>query len=281
MAGEPHTVEPAPHERNGAVAGPRHATHGCAVSSAGRVFGAYPGSWARVHPSPYPAETVDERILDGASANPASLTRRARRLAGRVYRRVKHMPERFLHGRRRDGVRSALARAGLPDMVVFVCQGNIYRSPYAAYVFEQALPGPVRQAVRVASAGFVGPNRACPADALAEAARQGITLSAHRSQLLAEPLVSSASLFVVVDPEQVARVRAVPGYASQPIVVLGDLDPRPIETRRITDPWGQSAEILTSSYRRIERCTAELAALVCERVAFEPPVAGVPETDVR
>lgn len=210
-----------------------------------------------------PSVTLSETEVPG-------LARRTRRLAGRVYRRVRHLPERVLHPHRRTRVRAALAAAGLPDLVVFVCQGNIYRSPYAAYVFESALPAPLRQAVRVASAGFVGPNRACPADAMAEAGRQGITLAAHRSQLLAEPLASSASLFVVVDPVQVSRVRSITGYSGQPIVVLGDLDPHPITTRRITDPWGQPPEVLARSYRRIERCVAELAAQICARIAFDP-----------
>jgi len=44
----------------------------------------------------------------------------------------------------------------------------------------------------------------------------------------------------------------------QPPLVLGDLDPGPIESRTIVDPWGGPPELFDASYARIERCVREL-----------------------
>jgi protein-tyrosine-phosphatase len=120
---------------------------------------------------------------------------------------------------------------GPPSNVLFVCQGNIYRSPYAAMAFSAAVPAHLKGVVHVESGGFVGPNRPSPDAAIATAERKGVDLRAHRSSLLT--------------PDRV--------------VVLGDLDPEPIRTRTITDPWNQDETVLQQSYDRVERCVRELA----------------------
>jgi protein-tyrosine-phosphatase len=49
------------------------------------------------------------------------------------------------------------------------------------------------------------------------------------------------------------------GRPPRDVIVLGDLDPEPIDTRRIDDPLDQGLEAFEASYARIERCTGELA----------------------
>jgi hypothetical protein len=46
--------------------------------------------------------------------------------------------------------------------------------------------------------------------------------------------------------------------------VLGDLDPLPIATRTITDPWGRTADVFDLVFDRIDRCVDELVRLVRE-----------------
>ena len=40
---------------------------------------------------------------------------------------------------------------------------------------------------------------------------------------------------------------------------MGDLDPDPILTREIADPWAGDPEVLEGSYTRLSRCARELA----------------------
>ena len=93
------------------------------------------------------------------------------------------------------------------------------------------------------------------------AARRGIDLSAHRSQILTAAVAQAADLIVVMDGEQERAVRAVLGAARPVLVVLGDLDPGPIETRAVRDPIGQAADVFEETYNRIDRCVAELVAM--------------------
>jgi protein-tyrosine-phosphatase len=94
------------------------------------------------------------------------------------------------------------------------------------------------------------------------AATRGLDLSAHRSQLLVPPEVSTADLIVVMDTTQRWGVRALFGRTSEDVLLLGDLDPAPIETREIRDPFDQPREVFEESYSRIERCVAELIRAV-------------------
>lgn len=183
-----------------------------------------------------------------------------RRGAREAWHWLRNAPDRALHDSRRSAALAVLGRYGEPEAVLFVCQGNIYRSPFAAAVLRAVLPMEARSALRICSAGFVGPGRPAPEDARAAAAEYSIDLGAHRSQLLTAPLLNGHTLCVVMDPAQLARVRASEGYAGQLVLNLGDLDPAPILTRSIQDPWSGAPGVLRSSYMRIERCTRMLGA---------------------
>jgi protein-tyrosine phosphatase len=123
---------------------------------------------------------------------------------------------------------------------------------------------PLAGAVRVTSAGFVGPGRQPPSMALAVARRHGIDLSAHRSALIPSDAVRASDLIVVMSAEQETAIRRRFANVSPRIVVLGDLDPLPILERTIRDPWDGDEKAFAESYGRIERCTRELVDLVVE-----------------
>lgn len=149
----------------------------------------------------------------------------------------------------------------MPGGVLFVCHGNICRSPYAAAVFRSHLGPHAAQVIRVRSAGFVGPTRPAPRHAVDEAAARGIDLREHRSHRLTAQEVRAAELVVVMEPRQVRPLRDL--YASAvPVVVLADLDPEPDGGRVIVDPVDQPRAVFAASYDRIDRCVVMLSAAV-------------------
>src|SRR2546428_8440325 len=105
-------------------------------------------------------------------------------------------PTRLLHPWRRRAARRALS-ARAPRSILVVCHGNICRSPFAAVLLQRAL-GPA--GIRVHSAGFIGPNRPSPPEAVTAAARYGVNLSDHPSRVLTADLVRSNHLAVVMGP---------------------------------------------------------------------------------
>ena len=169
--------------------------------------------------------------------------------------RLRRMPDRLLHASRRRAALVALAAHGPLRSVLVVCNGNIFRSPFAAAVLNRALE---RSGVAVDSAGFIGPGRPSPADAVVVAARRGIDLRGHRSQLLMPDLVRAADVILVMDAAQRRTICERFGASPQDVLLLGDFDPAPIETRAIEDPVEQGPHVCEVVYGRIERCVGAL-----------------------
>ena len=146
--------------------------------------------------------------------------------------------------------------------MLFVCYGNICRSPFAAAAFLRALPATLAQRIKVDSVGFIGPGRRPPSAAIQSAKRRGLDLSAHESKVVNPQMLRNASLIVVMASEQARGIRARLESGANNVLVLGDLDPMPIEHRTIIDPWNQADSVFDESYDRIERCVRELARIV-------------------
>lgn len=177
---------------------------------------------------------------------------------------IRHGPDRLLHRLRRRRARSRLAARPVSSVLV-VCHGNICRSPYAEAALRAALPPFMRDRIRVLSAGFLGASRPAPLEAIEVASRRGVDLRSHRSRPLNADLVRGADLIVVMEPGQARRIQAVFGVDPEVLLVLGDLDPLPIETRAIRDPVLQPVEVFEECYARIDRCVAELVEAIAVR----------------
>jgi len=110
----------------------------------------------------------------------------------------------------------------------------------------------------VESAGFIGPHRPSPADAIAVAQARGIDLRRHRSRLLTRRSVGSADLVIVMEAGQARAIHFQYGATKRPVLILGDLDPDPIATRAVRDPVQQPPSVFAASYARIDRCLSAL-----------------------
>ena len=178
--------------------------------------------------------------------------------------------ERVMHaGRRRRAREQVEALAGARS-VLFICEGNIYRSPFAAACFKTSLLA--GHEVRVGSAGFVGPGRSTPPEAQTLARGLGVDLSSHRSQMLHGPMLAQWDVLVVMEARQARVLIDRFGIGAGRIIVLGDLDPGTIDERSIADPWQGSTEVLEGSYARVDRCVRELVEVVrsCWSTAVTP-----------
>jgi protein-tyrosine phosphatase len=165
---------------------------------------------------------------------------------------LRHLPDRILHPLRRRRASRALSQRGSLESVLVVCHGNICRSPYAAAVLRRAL------AIRVDSAGFIGPGRPPPPFALQVAARRGYDIASHLSSLVAGEGLPTYDLILVMDRTQRRRLARLAPRGHSLVLLLGDFDPLSTLTREIPDPVSGPRELFEAVYDRIDRCVLAL-----------------------
>ena len=96
--------------------------------------------------------------------------------------------------------RSALRRA---DSALFVCLGNICRSPFAEHYARHVLP-----AVEIRSSGlYPRPNRPSPEPAIMAAREFDIDLSTHRADVLTDETVSKSDVIFSFDDSVHEEIR--------------------------------------------------------------------------
>ena len=181
-----------------------------------------------------------------------------------IVRKLRRARDRFTHLARH---RRAIARLeSLPraDSFLFVCHGNICRSPYAAAALRLSLGNSSIDERRVASAGFVGSGRPSPSEALDVAAERGVDLSRHRSQMVSVEIVRGADVILVMNVAQQGALR-MRFRCSDTVLVFGDLDPHANGSREILDPINKPVAAFRDSYDRIDRCLHALAEIIGTR----------------
>lgn len=167
--------------------------------------------------------------------------------------------DKLLHPRRRAYSIDRI-RLTAPRSIVFVCLGNVCRSPYA----ERVAGGCRQRGIDVRSAGFIGPGRAPPDDAIEVALRRGIDHADHISKTLTPAVAAEADAILIFDRYNVARIRSFDSTLLRRTYWLGDFDPVWAGKRAIADPWGKSQPEFDLTFERIERCVANLAAVLGE-----------------
>ena len=124
--------------------------------------------------------------------------------------------------------------------VLFVCKGNICRSPLAAIYFESLVRRGGRN-IRVGSAGLeTTPGKPAHSNSKLVAREHELSLDAHATAQLTRKLVQETDLIVVMEIGQLDRMHRVYPQAAGKVVLLGALDGRgPLE---IADPFGREID---------------------------------------
>lgn len=124
--------------------------------------------------------------------------------------------------------------------ILFVCLGNICRSPLADCVMKQLLrERGLESRVHVESCGtgawHVGES--AHADSIAVASRHGIDLAYHRARQLAKEDFSKFDLLVAMDRENFSAIRSRARSASARLVHLREFDPESKGDLDVPDPY--------------------------------------------
>ena len=163
--------------------------------------------------------------------------------------RARDSLDRKLYPKRRERARERLESLA-PGSVLFVCLGNVCRSPYAERLAAKKAKG----ALTADSAGFIGPGRPPPDYAIQAALGRGLDHADHRSTTLSGDMLEEAGAVFLFDRHNARRLRAAGMFRKDKVFWLGDFDPTWVGRRAIPDPWGKSLEEFEATFERIERC---------------------------
>lgn len=140
------------------------------------------------------------------------------------------------------------SQQAMPRRILFVCTGNICRSPMAEYLLASRAPKAAGYVIASAGTSGLGGH---PADPLAVQLLQerGIDMRPHRAQGLTTALLSQADLILTMDAAQQRWVERRLGVARGSLFRLGywqGID--------IADPYGGTRRDFARALERIEAC---------------------------
>jgi protein-tyrosine-phosphatase len=141
--------------------------------------------------------------------------------------------------------------------LVFICYGNIMRSPMAAALLGLMLSGEVRDRFHVASAGLhANPNSAADPRSLRMAPEFGVSLDHHRSTQLTRQMVDEADAVFAMDRSNQVEFLSLYPDAERKLFMLGTYAVPKLS--EIPDPFMGDEEDLRRCYRDLELCLRNL-----------------------
>ena len=133
--------------------------------------------------------------------------------------------------RHHGAVLARVTASGAPTKILFLCYGNICRSPLAAALAAQSLSN-----CEIESAGFhTAIGRKCPEKIMVVARTFGVDLSQHRSVCVSREQLQNADLIIAMDLANLAQIRKECPEALSRTTLLG-LFAKPARVE-IADPY--------------------------------------------
>ncbi len=149
----------------------------------------------------------------------------------------------------------------LPDSVqsvLFVCKGNICRSPLAGAYFQSLVEKEGRE-MTVRSAGLdTTPGEPAHAKAKAVALEHRLSLDEHVTTRVHKELLDQSDLIIVMEIAQKNCIQRLYPRSKGKVVLLGRFDA--IGSFDIADPYSGTSEDFHSCFQQVSRCCDVLAA---------------------
>src|SRR5438477_5744272 len=158
--------------------------------------------------------------------------------------------------------------------VLFVCTGNVCRSPMAEGIFRHAVQG--RGHFRVVSAGLGAMEGQPPSAYAVQAVKElGIDISSQRSRMLTPELVQQADYVFGMTHSHIDTVMLLYPMAAEKTFLLREFDETlDIFEKDISDPIGGSYEVYLNCRDQIEQGLPSLLRFIEQGEAVSAPEAN-------
>jgi glycine hydroxymethyltransferase len=161
--------------------------------------------------------------------------------------------------------------------ILFICTGNICRSPMAEGIFRHVMKG--RRDIQVMSAGIGAMEGQAPSPYAVQAVKElGIDISKQRSRQLTAELVQEADYIFGMTHSHVDTVLLLYPHAAEKTFLLREFDDTlDIFEKDISDPIGGSYDVYLNTRDQIEQGIASLMRFIDQgEISAAPDQAATP-----
>jgi len=145
--------------------------------------------------------------------------------------------------------------------ILFVCYGNLMRSPMAEAILKSLLGERGIDDVAVESAGVHAvPGREAHSFARAVSSEFGISLDAHRAQPTTPALIARADLILAMDLQNIAELQTLYPEAGPKIFLLSAYANGAGRNQAIPDPYQGNIETTRRCFSILQLCLQNLAS---------------------
>jgi protein-tyrosine phosphatase len=152
-----------------------------------------------------------------------------------------------------------------PESMIFICKGNICRSPFAHYIAQKEMETDFKNKITIDSAGLdAKPSNRSPANAVLTAKDFGVNLGNHIPKSIEQNMFEGSSMIIAMEtwhfhtlkkrfPESADKIFLFPLFENDKEGKM-----RGFYRYNIEDPYGKNLYEFKKCFQRIERCVAAL-----------------------